>query len=285
MIKQDGKQMNPDAAVRRGYLIEDFRVFHINSVEKETIPPHFHGFHKLILVLSGDLQYVIEGMTCKVLPGQMLFVPAGSIHQPLIGIKPYERIVLWVSAEAPELAGLEEAFRAAAEERQYLFSNKETEDRLRRIAEEENDKRFGASQLKNALLTEALVEFAREVLAKNAETSDYKHVGRRFGEYQDELIVRVADYIAEHLTEELNVAGLANRFFVSESGLSGRFLRATGCSLHRYILQKRLVYAARRIRIGIPAVQAAEEAGFADYSTFYRAFTKYFEVSPKHFRA
>ena len=283
MMKTDAKQTNPDAAVRRGYLIEDYRIFHINSIEKEAIPPHFHGFHKLILVIRGNLQYSIEGTVCRVQPGELLYVPAGAIHQPLIGEEPYERIVLWISTEAPELAGLEEAFRTAAEERRYLYSDPETAEQVRRIAKAENEKEFGTAQLKNALLTEVLVGFGREALRKSAEDG-HSPVRTGNGQRQDELTVRVADYIAEHLAEDLGTRTLAERFYLSESSLAARFARAFGCSVHRYVLQKRLVTAARRIRIGIPPVQAAEEAGFADYSTFYRAFIRYYDVSPKKFR-
>lgn len=276
--------MNPDAAVRRGYLIEDYRVFRINSIEKEAIPPHFHGFHKLILVIRGNLQYSIEGRTCRVRPGETLFVPAGAIHQPLIGEGPYERIVLWISTEAPELKGLEEAFRTAAEERLYLLSDQENAGRIRRMAEAEKENGFGAAQLKNALLTEILVGFGRGILRKSGRSAADRQFRYPEGDLQDELAVRVADYIAEHLTEDLGIRSLAKKFYVSESSLSGRFFRAAGCSIHRYVLQKRLVTAARRIRTGIPPVQAAQDAGFTDYSTFYRAFIRYFDVSPKKFR-
>ena len=58
------------------------------------------------------------------------------------------------------------------------------------------------------------------------------------------------------------------------------FKTQTGCTVHNYIRQKRLVLAARLIREGMSASAAAAECGFSDYSAFHRAFTKTFRVSP-----
>ena len=58
------------------------------------------------------------------------------------------------------------------------------------------------------------------------------------------------------------------------------FKAQTGCTVHNYIRQKRLVLAARLIREGMSASAAAAECGFVDYSAFHRAFTKTFRVSP-----
>ena len=58
------------------------------------------------------------------------------------------------------------------------------------------------------------------------------------------------------------------------------FKAQTGETVHAYIRQKRLLYAARLIREGEPANRAASEAGFTDYSAFYRAFRQSFGVSP-----
>ena len=41
--------------------------------------------------------------------------------------------------------------------------------------------------------------------------------------------------------------------------------------------------AARLLREGMPAVQAAEECGFEDYSTFVRAFKKTFGKTPREY--
>ena len=63
-----------------------------------------------------------------------------------------------------------------------------------------------------------------------------------------------------------------------------RFKAVTGCTVHQYINQKRLLLAGELIRSGTPVMKAAEQAGFSEYSTFLRAFQSTFHMSPKAFR-
>ena len=39
---------------KRGYLREDFRLFHLTASMTETVGWHYHAFHKLCVYLGGD---------------------------------------------------------------------------------------------------------------------------------------------------------------------------------------------------------------------------------------
>ena len=65
------ENINPDGAVKRGYLKENIRIFTLNSIEENAIPPHYHEFHKIIFFSSGKLEYNIEGNTYRLLPGDI----------------------------------------------------------------------------------------------------------------------------------------------------------------------------------------------------------------------
>ena len=100
----------------------------------------------------------------------------------------------------------------------------------------------------------------------------------------DPKIEEILRYIAAHLTEDLTVEVLANRFYLSRYYLMHRFKAVTGYTVHQYISQKRLVLAGELIRSGVPVMKAAEQAGFGEYSTFLRAFQGTFHMSPREFR-
>ena len=105
------ENINPDGAVKRGYLKENIRIFTLNSIEENAIPPHYHEFHKVIFFSSGKLEYNIEGNTYRLLPGDILIIPAFFIHQPVIGEKiPYKRSVIWISTAAVDELGIGEMF-------------------------------------------------------------------------------------------------------------------------------------------------------------------------------
>ena len=40
---------------RRGYLHEDFRLFHLSSALAEDTAFHYHEFHKLVFFLAGAI--------------------------------------------------------------------------------------------------------------------------------------------------------------------------------------------------------------------------------------
>ena len=45
--------MERDDIDRRGYLHEDFRLFHLRDSEAPQVDYHYHTFDKLVLVLGG----------------------------------------------------------------------------------------------------------------------------------------------------------------------------------------------------------------------------------------
>ena len=59
-----------------------------------------------------------------------------------------------------------------------------------------------------------------------------------------------------------------------------KFKVVTGYTLHNYIVSKRLLMARSLIDQGMPVIKAAQESGFAEYSTFSRAYRKQFQQSP-----
>ena len=70
---------------KRGYLNEDFRLFHLKDSRAQKLDYHYHEFDKLILVLGGKVSYVVEGVTYFLQPWDLLLVQrARDVAQYLI---------------------------------------------------------------------------------------------------------------------------------------------------------------------------------------------------------
>ena len=54
---------------QRGYLKEDYRLFHLNGAMEERLDWHYHAFHKIIVFLGGSAGYGIEGRSYRLRPG------------------------------------------------------------------------------------------------------------------------------------------------------------------------------------------------------------------------
>ncbi|MBQ7514963.1 MAG: helix-turn-helix domain-containing protein [Schwartzia sp.] len=280
--------MADDLAARRGYLVEAFRVFRLQDSALAPIPPHYHDFHKIILFLSGEAGYVIEGREWQLAPRDIILVRAGDIHQPLPapGV-PYERLIIYVSPAFLESCrrgdDLARCFALAAGDRgvQHLAPGSAHDllfhmEKLERTAREGG---FAHDLYTEMLFIEFMILLNRALLGHELDPLPPR--------VRSEKIQRLLAYINDHLTDDLSVERLAAALYVSRFHLMRQFKAATGYSLHQYILSKRLLRARRLLldQPGMTAEEAAAAAGFADVSGFFRAFRRQFHTTPGALRA
>lgn len=274
---------------KRGYLNEDFRLFHLKDSRAQKLDYHYHEFDKLILLLGGKVTYVVEGVTYFLRPWDVLLVQHNMIHKPTIDpVEPYERIVIWLGRDwlkkrSDPGEALDTCFHTARERGfhllrtdgarrlQYMQSIQQLEEALR-------SDEFGAGRMADTLCQQLLIAVNRDILRSRTATE------ARDSYRVDPKMEEILKYITANLETELSVDVLAKRFYLSRYYLMHRFKAVTGYTVHQYISQKRLLRAGELIRAGVPVMKAAEQAGFSEYSTFLRAFQNTFHMSPREFR-
>jgi len=257
---------------REGYLKEDYRYFHLRDTAGQERDFHFHEFDKAVLLLDGRVDYTVEEKTYALHPGDVLTVPHHTIHRAEIDRSvPYERIILYIHRSFTEKYALDGLFDP--EWRIFTLRREERED-LKNIMlafeRAEPDGQFGAAALRDSLLLQMLIKIGR---AGEGDTRIKKRE-------HDPRLGDTLSYIHAHLGEELTVEMLADRVYLSRYYFMRLFKEENGVTVHAYLRQKRLLYAARLIREGVPAGKAAMESGFGDYSAFHRAFRELFGVGP-----
>ncbi|WP_298031479.1 AraC family transcriptional regulator [uncultured Dysosmobacter sp.] len=274
---------------KRGYLNEDFRLFHLKDSRAQKLDYHYHEFDKLILLLNGKVTYVVEGVTYFLQPWDVLLVQHNMIHRPIIDpSEPYERVVIWLGRDWLEQrsdpgAALDTCFDTARQRGFHLLRT-DGERRLQymqviqRLEDALRSTEFGAGRMADTLCQQLLIAVNRDLLRSRtaAEAQDSYRM--------DPKMEEILQYITQNLDGELSVDALAKRFYLSRYYLMHRFKAVTGYTVHQYISQKRLVWAGELIRSGVPVMKAAEQAGFREYSTFLRAFQNTFHISPREFR-
>ena len=265
---------------REGYLKENYRYFHLRDTAGQERDFHFHDFDKAVILLSGRVDYVVEGVTYALKPWNVLLVRHHTIHKALIDkSEPYERIILYLDRRFFDRgmpgAQLMNCFDRADKPGEHLLKPDESQRQglaaaLAAYERAEKDTEFGAQTLRDTFIIQLLVLICR-LGAAAPDGSEQAY---------DPKIEQALSYINEHLTEELTVDLLAEQVFLSKYHFMRLFKAQTGSTVHAYVRQKRLMSAARLIREGIAVNKAASDCGFADYSAFHRAFREAFGISP-----
>ncbi len=266
---------------KRGFLLENFRLFHLKSKGGTQVEYHYHEFCKLLLLVQGSGGYYIDGQRYLLQSGDIVLLDAHSIHRPeLDADAPYERIILYISPEYLQRQSTGECDLKA------IFSGKSghvlrlPEDRKQKIFQlaaslerDLSEDAYGREILSNAGLLRLLVEIGRN--REDAERDRPSPVMPR-----NERIVEILRYIDENLAEDLDAEVLAKEFFISKYHMMRLFRRETGTTIHLYITQKRLVKARELMDSGMRATDACYRCGWRSYSSFTRAYSKHLGSTP-----
>ncbi len=264
----------------------DYEFFHYEDRVVRNIEFHHHDFYEVYFLFSGNVSYIIDSRSYSMKPGDILLINPKKIHKPVfqeyIGL--YERMVLWINPDfikkiSTENSNLLTCFENAFREKRSLIRTSTSapsliKPLLLKLHASINSDEFGSDILRLGYLTEVLV-----MLNRLHSTHDTKKLEADIE--INRLAERVTDFVEKNIDRDITLDMLSNELFVSKFHLSREFKRYTGCTIHKYIMQKRLIYARELIRKKIPITQVYLKCGFNDYSSFLRAFKAEYDITPK----
>ena len=267
-----------------GYLNTDFRMFHLTDTRLKPIAFHYHDFHKILIVLKGSVSYCVEGRTYELLPGDIVFVPAGDVHRPFLRDEStYERIIIYISRDylanyCNDAYDLELCLKEAHQKRSHVLRVPTfATSRLAQIARElehalESDG-YANGLYQNLLFLEFMIHLNRALLRDGIEYLT--------NSASNQKMLSVIDYLNTHITEDISIDCLADTFYLSRYHLMHTFKEETGYTIGNYITAKRLLLARQLLDQGHPITTVCYECGFHNYSTFSRAYHKHYGCSPR----
>ncbi len=262
---------------RKGFLLEDFRLFHLKSTGGTRPESHYHEFCKILLLLSGSGGYSVAGSRYTLQPGDIVLIDSRTVHRP--EFEPgtlYERVILYIDPEFLQRSSTPGCDLGAVFRSGHVLRPEEGEGR----------KLFAlAAQLERELSRE---EYGREILCSGLLLRLLVHIGRSLRREDlaqpvtpaNERVLAILRYLDTHLTEDISIDDLAERFFLSKYHLMHLFRRETGTTIHAYLTERRLGLARELIAAGFSATDACFRSGWRSYCSFTRAYGKRFGTTP-----
>ena len=256
------------------------------SYSNATVSLHSHNYIEILCCrTSSDVEYLIGSERYKLQKGDIVFIPPGVSHRPIMPERltvPYERDVLWISQEFVQMiTGISPEHAVSLPESSVPIRTGGTRweflCELFRTGVIEEEKKHPGWEL-------AVIGNTLTILAHMKRAYMERSTGAMKAE-RPELLDKVTAYIEEHYAGHITVHDIARKFYVSDSSISHQFKQKMGISIYHYVTQRRLISAKNLISEGVQMEQVAVRVGFSDYSAFYRAFKQEYGISPRQYRS
>ena len=256
------------------------------SYSNEHIQLHSHTFYELLYCRNTcGAEYLIGSERYRLMRGDLIYVPPGVSHRPLLPEKltePYKRYVVWMSPKFVE--NFAETFPDAVAELRVSAGllrtggtqwNENLAELFRKGVLEFEQKEDGweAAVFGNTVML--LTQIMRAVKDRGA---------RELQAEKPELLDRIMAVVESEFAADITLDKMAKELYVSSSTVSHLVKQKLGISFYRFVTQRRLIEAKKLIEKNVPLESVAVQVGFGDYSGFYRAFKQEYGISPRQYR-
>ena len=239
---------------------------------------HSHHEYEIYMFLEGNCYYVVEGRRYDLTPGDVIIIRKHEMHRVFhTSVARYHSLVFFVYPEFFKENGCEEYEQAFLDygkdnkiDSSTVFTSglQDAIDRLKKYSA--NYKDNDSPVVKSTLIELLYIINGIKSFEKPIKTN--------------QAIKNVINYLNKNFTGEVNLDLLADKFFISKFHLCRLFKQSTGLTVQEYIRRKRLTLAMELKNDGLTLTEAAEKAGFNDYTSFYRYYKKRYKTPPKEIK-
>ena len=281
VMADDGAPKPENAVPVKGYLNEDFRMFHNTDTLGTDVGVHFHTFYKVTFVKYGKGSYMIDGRLYDIEPCDIILVGMNVPHQPSFEAgELYDRYTLYISE------GLLERFDMQGFHICDLFSSergnvirpegKDTEhfvNMMDRIEKETRSSSYASSLAARIGVIAFLIEAGR--CREDSSLTVPLHLP------EDDKMLNILRYLNDNLGNDISTGNIADHFSLGAEELKQSFKDAFGCPLQDYITNRRLTRAKEMILKGTGPAEACYACGYKSYQDFTNEYRNKYGAPPK----
>ncbi len=243
--------------------------------------------NRLFYILEGSCDIAVNHKPCAVRPGTVLLLPRGTSYKlpqtkaKVLGINFDYRfdentntrlLHPMLENQIREPLGIEQTFEdAPALEAPLILHDAEClYTKLQEICAVYEKQKLYTDRICAGLL----IAVVSEILLLHAAPIQGEN-----------LVDAIIEYISENYGHTLDNTAIGKKFGYHPNYISRLFVKQTGVSLHRYILNYRISQALTHLfYTKLSLGEVAQKCGFPDYAYFSRAFKQQHGISPSEYR-
>ncbi len=263
----------------------EFEIYHATNTTSQPTIYHSHHYYELYFILRGSIRVIVEERDISPVMGETLIYPPHCMHRVIHTdpSQPYERFYIYLTREflasistegydfVAVLDGLTQGGRNCVQPgEEAVRALVPMADEIIEGARDTSPAGMLANRCRMTIYLIRLLSLLEQSVASKTESPASR---------MSELI----SYINQNAAQALSLDHLEAVFGISKYALLHEFKDYTGMSIYQYILTRRIILAQQLIRQGVKPRQACEESGFADYTSFYRAFKARTGKSPTQY--
>lgn len=246
-----------------------------------TSESHLHNCYEFVYIMNGNLVYTVEECEYFISAGDIVFTKPNELHSFHFPEKcefgrQFFHIYPEYIKDFPEITQYISQYHRGR--KNYIPSHLVEKYELNKIFFTMEKYSYDKPETRAAAYSCALLLMSK--LNELLRIEDLENIHP----VANETIYKILQYISSSLTQKITLDDISKATYLSPTYISTIFKKEMGMPLSSYINMRRIVLAKNRILLGEKITSLYLECGFDDYSTFYRAFSKYAGISPEKFK-
>ena len=262
--------MSEHTTTYQSFTAEDMSYTHRSVDGDRNFSSHIHDVCELIYVKKGDITYTAEGKAYNLGKNCLIITRPLMMHSITMNSHAtYERYNLLFD-EKKLTTGIFETLQPEMDII-HFDGNTLISDLFKKMD-------YYCENFSGDYLKAILIHLAEEVLY------NVSLVSKSFEQDNicttNPLVLQAVSYVEQHLTESVSIHALCEDLHITRNHLNNLFMKHLKVSPKQYILSKQLSLAQRELRAGAAPTEIYMNCGFADYSTFFKAYKRTFGHAP-----
>lgn len=246
-----------------------------------------HQQCEILYLISGKVQYKIDGEIYNVFPGDVILVNICELHSLIISPEePYERLVLQFSPHLiPQFIDYDplEAFNNVSQIRHVLPNEFVKKSKFYKIMNAIKKDCRVVDETTDFKIVTKVMELLREINETKAQILKLNCAVSREASSAKNFSKACTEYINKNLTKKLTAQEIADHLHVCESHLHHLFRKEMGISVHLYVLHSKMQLASVMLNAGKKPQEVSDALGYDYYSTFFKNFKTCLGCTPNEY--